>query len=407
MALLCENPVDGDPCGVCESCQLFMKERHFSYYELDAATFGGKEDMVKLRDEAAFLSTSKKKIILLDESHDISRQGQDALLKQVEQCPDHLVYIFCTTEPDKMNSTLRNRCTEFQVSRVDGPVIASRLKEICQKESVGFDEQVLLEIANRSDGHVRNAINVVEEMLLLGEVNRANLDVVDKDFDNDIMDSIAYLGSDLSKVLDAYRKISPYIHAVDMYNRLITVISDACKLLYGFAEFTPTRLAGLTRLKDAHGAKLLEFLNYLVSRDKFIDRIGVQSDLIVMHYKFASGGFVPQQSSITLPSSAVVSAEPTQQSQPSTDSTGSLFYTELSKMSLKDRSRVLREQRGSRKVTVKEEPERVPVEWPLPKEDRPGQGVYDDRVLSPQDFSRNLVGGRSGGLQQVDSRPAQ
>ena len=401
MALLCDHTQDGDPCGVCESCQLFLKERHFSYYELDAATYGGKEDMIKLRDDATFLSTSKKKIILLDEAHDVSRAGQDSLLKLIEQCPEHLVFIFCTTERDKMNSTLLNRCREFQISRVDSAAVAARLKEVCEKEGATYDEGVLREIAEKTDGHVRNALNLLEGLLLLGKVDSATLEIVSKDYDQDLVEVLAYLGTDVSKSLEAYRRVAPYIHPLDLYNRILGLVSDSCKLLYGYADFPAVRIARLSRLRDAHGPKLLEFLNYLITRDKFIDRIGVQSDLVVMHYKFASGGFVPPQSSpIPINSTPpTVAVEPAQQnSQPSSDSTGTFFYSDLSKLSLREKSRVLREQRN-KKVDVKEESERVPTDWPLPKEEKPGQGIYDDGMLSPQDFSRNLVGGRGGSLQ--------
>ncbi len=142
-AVLCDAPIDGEPCGKCDSCLSFQEEKNFGYRELDSASYGSKEDMVKLRDEASFLAFGKKKIILLDECQDISKQGQDALLKQVEQCPPHLMYIFCTTEPEKIKGTLRKRCIHFQFSKVDPVPILDRLKEVCNKESLSFEESAL------------------------------------------------------------------------------------------------------------------------------------------------------------------------------------------------------------------------------------------------------------------------
>jgi DNA polymerase III subunit gamma/tau len=401
-AVLCDSPRDGNPCGTCESCLLFSKDQHFGFKELDAASVGGKEDMVKLRGEAAFISITKKKIILIDECHDISRQGQDALLEQTERCPDHLIYIFCTTDPDKMNRTLRNRCMEFQVSRVDVDLITSRLKYICDQEKFPYKEEALQAIATRSNGHVRNAIKLLEEATYLGEINLENFNSISRDYDEEIFTIVANLGTDLNKIMESYRSISSYLSSIEFYNLLLQMVNDATKLLCGFEEFSGRRKELLEKLKDIHGFILLEFLNYLISRDKFIDKIGIQSDLIILHYKFSSNSFVPRQveSSFRTQNSSPVLMGPSQTVSSSkttlNTSAPSLSHSQLLKMDKGDMCKILRDQRKNQKPEQKEESETVSANWPLPKDGRSGENSLDDDVLTPQEFSNKLVGGRGG-----------
>jgi hypothetical protein len=368
---------------------MFLREGHFSYTELDAASSGGKDDMVKLRDDAAFSSVSRKKIILLDECHDISRQGQDTLLKQVEQCPEHLVYIFCTTAADQMKPELRDRCMEFQICKVNPPLIAQRLKYICEQEKIPFDESAIINIAEKSGGYVRNAINILEKTALMGDVTDANFKVAARDCDQEIVEMVCNLGIDLTKALDAYKKISSYLPPVELYDRIISLISDGCKVLYGFTDFSPKQLKMVTQLKDTHGSSLLEFLNYLLTRDKYVDRVGLQSDIIILHYKFGAKSFVPSTPSENL--SPQINLPTEKSSEEST--TAVLSYNDLSKLTVKDRSRVLRELRSGSTVEKKEAVENIPSEWPLPKDSRPGFSS-DDVVMTPQEFSQLLVGSR-------------
>jgi DNA polymerase-3 subunit gamma/tau len=391
-AILCDRPVQGNPCGVCESCVMFQKEQHFGYKELDSASVGGKEDMIKLRGESSFVSLSKKKIIALDECHDISRQGQDSLLEQTERCPEHLVYLFSTTDPDKLNRTLRNRCTELQFSKVDPLLIAQKLKFICQAEKFEFQEEALQILAQRSQGHVRNAVKLLEEVTYLGTVSVENVNSISTDYDEQIFLILSNLGSDLKKVIEIYQQISSSLPVMEFYNLLLQMVNDASKLVCGYDDFPAKRKGLLSKLKDVHGFSLLEFLNYLVTRDKYVDKIGIQSDLIVLHYKFSANSFVPK---MTQNSPPVIQYVPPPKST-STTSAPSSSFTQLSKVDTEEKAKILREQRKKQKSEQKQESE-ISDAWPLPKNERSGEkSSVEDEVLSPQEFSQRLVGGRGG-----------
>jgi DNA polymerase III subunit gamma/tau len=395
-AILCDSPQDGDPCCKCESCLLFDKEQHFGYVELDAASVGGKDDMVKLRDEASYLGVSKKKIILLDECHDISKQGQDALLEQVEKCPEHLMYIFCTTDPNMMKKTLKDRCMQFQFFKISPDLISQRLKYICEQEKISYEDEALNLIASRSDGHIRVAINLIEEIVYLGAITIKNLEVVSKDYDEEIFTVLANLGLDLSKVIEAAHSISSSISATEFYNHMLSMVTDAAKSLYGYDDFSQKRKDLISRLKDIHGHSLLELLNYFISRDKFVDKVGLQSDLIVLHYKFTSNNFIPKPQTVT-----PIFNTQNQSNQSSTQGLPKKeaqlpFYPQLQKLGISEKSKLLREKRRGQKPEQKEEPEKIPDTWPLPKEERLGES-FDEKELSPEEFSKQLVGGRGSG----------
>jgi len=393
--ILCESPVEGNPCCKCESCLLFEQERHFGYREIDAASYGGKDDMVSLRDDASTLAVSKKKIINIDESHDISKQGQDALLKQTEECPEHLVYMFCTTDPDKLKATLRDRFMEFHITKVDTGPIAERLRVICTAEGIEYQEEALQVIAERADGHVRSAINLLEEVAYLGTVDMENLNKVSRDYEEDIFLILSNLGTNLPKVIETYQSISSYLSSFEFYNLMLSMVSDATKYLYEYEKFSEKRLNILSKLKETHGFNLIEFLNYLIKRDKYVEKVGIQSDLVILHYKFCANNFAPR---IQKSTSDTTSQKQTTKND---DSTDSLSYTELSKLSITERNKKLREYRNQeQKTREKEKSKTVPLKWDLSKEERPGKTLENEN-MSALEFSQRMIGGRGERIRSV------
>jgi hypothetical protein len=169
------------------------------------------------------------------------------------------------------------------------------------------------------------------------------------------------------------------------YELLLSLVRDAAIFLYGYEDFPDKRKNTLFKLKEIHGYSLVEFLNYLTLRDKYVDKIGLLSDLITLHYKFSASNFAPIQKNNS-PENITHKQIP--------DAPSSIAYNQLSKMSVADRSKVLREQRRQKKEDLPDN-SKIPLNWPLPKEDRPGESS-DNRDLPAEVFSQNLVGGRSG-----------
>lgn len=404
-AVLCKSPLDGNPCGTCPSCVSFDEEKNFGYTEVDAASVGGKDDMIKLKDDAAFISIENKKILLIDECQDISNQGQDALLKQVEQCPDHLIYLFCTTEAEKIKPTLRKRCLQFQFSRVKAELIEGRLKQVCDSENIVYDEIALRTLADRSDGHVRDSLKMLEEVNYFGPVTLESISKVFVDYSNDICEILLNLGSNLAKSIELSKKLSLYISVEEFYEQMLIMVSDSVKVLYGYMDFLPKRKDLLIKLRNTHGTNLIEFMNFLISRDKFIEKIGLQSDIVLLHYKFCANGFKPVVPVITENKNTqeVVPVIPDEVQNESDQPTcpppsNSLSHAKLMSVPWHDRAKLLSETRMSQKTVEGEDDPRIPYQWSLPKEERQGSDSSDliENELSPLEFSRLLIGGRGG-----------
>jgi len=401
-AILCASPVNGNPCGTCESCKLFDEEKNFGYTELDAASVGGKEDMVKLKDDAAFISVEKKKIICLDECHDISKQGQDALLKQVEQCPAHLIYIFCTTEPEKIKPTLRKRCSIFQFSRVTPDLIFNRLKDVCTAEGLTYNEEALKIIADRSEGHVRDSLKLLEEANNYGPITLDTVSKVSRDYSTTIFEVLSNLGSNIAHSLELSKTLSSYISVWEFYEQMLSMVADAVKVIYGYEDFLPKRKELLIKLRDIHGCNLIEFMNYLMTREKFVDRIGLNSDIILLHYKFCSGGFkpqIPEQKIIVQDQQTPPVQAPPNQEQATPSASPTVKHAQLMSLPISERARLLQQQHNKVNTNAgKEDTQKVPFDWSLPKEERQGSdsSTTVQKELSPLEFSRLLVGGRGG-----------
>jgi DNA polymerase III gamma/tau subunit len=273
-------------------------------------------------------------------------------------------------------------------------LIAQNLKNICDKEGLKYDSKVLETIAWDCQGHMRDAINVIEEIAFLGDITQENLVKVSSNTDSEICQVIVNLGINLKVALETLQKLSSLISAKELYDQITSMLSDTAKIICGYDKFSPQRKLYLERIRDVHGSKVLEFLDYLLQRDKHIDIVGIQSDAVLLHHKFCSGGFNPKIDSN--PSPAIEQPSKNLQTEDNQTSAPTIPYTQFSKMSMKEKSRLLRSQRTtSKEEDSEEEPiKKVPLDWPLPKEERIGGSSSDDVELSPQEFSHNLVGGR-------------
>jgi len=168
-ALLCENKVDGEPCNQCLSCKSMLDGVSTDFVEVDSATNSGKNDVKKILEELEYSSfNGKRKLYLFDESHQLSKDALDALLKPMEEnykgtYDKKLVCIFATTEPEKMRATILSRCAPaFIIQHVTSEEIADRLQWVCGQENFTFEREALLLIADMCEGHIRDALKSIE-----------------------------------------------------------------------------------------------------------------------------------------------------------------------------------------------------------------------------------------------------
>ena len=154
---------DGVPCGKCESC--INIDSGTDIVEIDAASNNGVDEIRELRDKVNLVPTyGKYKVYIIDEVHMLTTQAFNALLKTLEEPPSHVVFILATTELYKIPITVVSRCQKFQFLKFSNDVIVDRLRYICSKEFINVNDSVLAEIARLSDGGMRDAINMLDQL---------------------------------------------------------------------------------------------------------------------------------------------------------------------------------------------------------------------------------------------------
>ena len=167
-SLNCEAGPTPTPCGICQSCKDLVANGPGSIdvMELDAATHGLVDDARDLRDKAFFAPvTSRYKIYIIDEAHQLGPGAANALLKVVEEPPPHVIFIFATTEPDKLISTIRSRTHHYPFRLVPPGVLATHLEKICDLEGIKVAKGVIPLVVRSSGGSVRDALSVLGQLL--------------------------------------------------------------------------------------------------------------------------------------------------------------------------------------------------------------------------------------------------
>ncbi|MER7408152.1 DNA polymerase III subunit gamma and tau [Streptomyces sp. NPDC000070] len=166
--LNCEQGPTPTPCGECQSCQDLARTGPGSIdvIEIDAASHGGVDDARDLREKAFFgPARSRYKIYIIDEAHMVTSAGFNALLKVVEEPPEHLKFIFATTEPEKVIGTIRSRTHHYPFRLVPPGTLREYLAEVCQKEAIPVEDGVLPLVVRAGGGSVRDSMSVMDQLL--------------------------------------------------------------------------------------------------------------------------------------------------------------------------------------------------------------------------------------------------
>ncbi|MCI6207591.1 MAG: DNA polymerase III subunit gamma and tau [Corynebacterium glucuronolyticum] len=167
-SLNCEHGPTSTPCGECESCRALAPggNGNLDVTELDAASHGSVDDMRELRESAVFApSESRYRIFIIDEAHMITPQGANALLKIVEEPPEHLVFIFATTEPEKIIGTIRSRVQHYPFRLLTPPVMRGLLQDVCAGEGVEVEDAVFTPVIRAGGGSPRDTLSILDQLL--------------------------------------------------------------------------------------------------------------------------------------------------------------------------------------------------------------------------------------------------
>jgi DNA polymerase-3 subunit gamma/tau len=172
MALNCRNKIGSperpspEPCGVCDSCKEIRAGNSLDMVEIDAATNRGIDEIRELRDAARYApARDRYKIYLLDEAHQITDAAFNALLKTLEEPPEHVVFMMATTQPEDIPQTIRSRCQHFSFHAVKFDDIVAELTQIAAKEGILADPQALALLAEAGDGSMRDALSIMDQAI--------------------------------------------------------------------------------------------------------------------------------------------------------------------------------------------------------------------------------------------------
>src|SRR5437762_12087618 len=175
MALNCPNQQGGEPCGICDSCtRIWTGQANLDVVELDAASNRGVDDARDLRERAMYAASVEHghKVYIVDEAHMLTREAWNALLKILEEPPPRVVFVFATTEPQKIAQTaapILSRLQRFDFRRIGPHAIVDRLRHVVSAEGLSADDEALHLIAKSADGGMRDALSLTDQALALGD----------------------------------------------------------------------------------------------------------------------------------------------------------------------------------------------------------------------------------------------
>ena len=177
-AINCLNPKDGEPCNECEICKGALAGSLTDIVEMDAASNNSVEDIRSIREEVNFLPTKAKyRVYIIDEVHMLSTGAFNALLKTLEEPPEHVKFILATTEPQKLPATILSRCQRFDFKKIGNEDIIKRLEIVCRESNIEITKEALNTIAILSEGALRDALSILERCIQDGD-NRIDEDKI-------------------------------------------------------------------------------------------------------------------------------------------------------------------------------------------------------------------------------------
>ncbi len=264
-AVNCLNPQDGNPCNCCEACKAIDSGSCMDVLEIDAASNNGVDNVRDLRDDAIYTpSQVKMRVYIIDEVHMLSISAFNALLKIIEEPPEHLLFILATTELHKVPATILSRCQRFSFRRISQEDIAARLQYVAYQENIDLDDSAARVLARLADGGMRDGLSLLDQCAsaTTGELTAEG-----------VYACLGIAGEQKCGELMGYIAAHDTKRALELFNRLYTEGKDLSAMLDEMACLTRDLLvmktasgAGITMLSGvASDKEVLELTKQLSS----------------------------------------------------------------------------------------------------------------------------------------------
>ena len=274
-AINCLNPKDGEPCNECEICRGAINGSLTDIVEMDAASNNSVEDIRSIREEVNFLPTKAKyRVYIIDEVHMLSTGAFNALLKTLEEPPEHVKFILATTEPQKLPATILSRCQRFDFKRISNENIIKRLTTVCEKSNIEITKEALNIIAVLSEGAMRDALSILERCIQDGD------NKIDEDKIKDLVGipKITYIAKITEAIINY--DVTQALENVDV---VLTEGKDINNLVWELIKYVKDILvykaAGKLELYSEEEIEKIKEISEKVSKEDLIDIVYKLSEL--------------------------------------------------------------------------------------------------------------------------------
>lgn len=268
-AINCLNPQNGEPCNECEVCREAMNGSLTDIVEMDAASNNSVEDIRQIREEVNFLPTKAKyRIYIIDEVHMLSTGAFNALLKTLEEPPEHVKFILATTEPQKLPATILSRCQRFDFKQISDEDIIKRLKIVCEEMQIEITNEALRVIAVLAEGGMRDALSILERCLQDGEtkidddkvkdlVGIPKLAYINKIVNSILKDDVNEALQTIDEIVNEGKDIQNFLWEIIKYVKDILIYKSSRKL----SIYSESEIANIEKLaSEVTKEKLLQMV---------------------------------------------------------------------------------------------------------------------------------------------------
>jgi len=221
----CQKSKGGEPCNACDICKSFQAGTALDLAEIDAASNRGIDEIRSLREGVRFSpAQAKYKVFIIDEVHMLTKEAFNALLKTLEEPPEHAIFVLATTEIERVPATIISRCQRFDFKKLNMNEILEYLKHVAKSEKIKFEEPALKLIAANADGSLRDAVSLLDQLAVYGDINVENakevMGVVDTALMEEFTDYI--VKKDLKNTFEFLKRLSEGGQNLTYFNKSFT-----------------------------------------------------------------------------------------------------------------------------------------------------------------------------------------
>lgn len=294
-SVLCQDREGAEPCGSCSLCVEFREspDKVFNFREIDAASEGGVQDVRDIVDESHFraIGKSDRKVLLIDECHMLTPAAQNAFLKLLEEGSENMLFLFCTTDPDKILRTLFSRTLPFKVREIPKELIVQRLDEVCEKEKIVREPEALSLIVTVKKGHVRDCFMLLDQLSYgPGVTVEAIRKTLSLDLEAEFYRLLYMVSSDIEELLRMIEGLLQRVSIQELHDGISKAALNVFKFTQGLDIGLPKAdLSWCEKLGSKLGERALKIAQFLSSKPSPRTQSALECNLLSLRHFLETG----------------------------------------------------------------------------------------------------------------------